>query len=106
MASFSTSSQGATVKKSAFEGPVSLIVTSISAPNTELRELASQCKARGFIFYVIGDVPSPADFSIDGCEFYSLERQRATGLKIAELMPTRHYSRKNIGYLLAIQKRP
>ncbi len=86
-------------------GRDSVVVTSISAPNSELRELASQCKARGFSFYVIGDVPSPADFSIDGCEFYGLERQRETGFRIAELLPTRHYSRKNIGYLLAIRAR-
>lgn len=89
-----------------FGGPVSLVVTSISAPNSELREIAAQCKARGFPFFVVGDVPSPSDFSIDGCEFYSLERQKLTGLKIAELLPLRHYSRKNIGYLLAMRARP
>jgi hypothetical protein len=94
------------MKEIAFDGHVSLVVTSISAPNPALRELAGQCKARGYSFYVIGDVPSPADFSIDGCEFYSLERQKESGLKVAELLPTRHYSRKNIGYLLAIRKRP
>jgi hypothetical protein len=94
------------VKVSAFVGPASVVVTSISAPNSELREVAAQCKARGFSFYVIGDVPSPADFSIDGCEFFSLDRQSKTGLKTAELLPTRHYSRKNIGYLLAIRTRP
>jgi hypothetical protein len=87
-------------------GPASVVVTSISAPNAVLRELAGQCKARGFSFYLIGDVPSPAGFSIDGCDFYSLERQKATGLNIARLLPTRHYSRKNIGYLLAMQTRP
>ncbi len=94
------------MKDSSFEGPVSLVVTSISAPNAEMRELASQCKTRGFSFYVIGDVPSPSDFSIEGCEFYSLQRQKETGFKTAELLPTRHYSRKNLGYLLAIQTRP
>jgi hypothetical protein len=51
----------------------------------------------------MGDVPSPPDFAIDGCEFYSLARQAATGFKTAQLLPTRHYTRKNIGYLLAIQ---
>ncbi len=86
-----------------FGGPTSVVVTSISAPNTALRELASQCKTRGLSFYVIGDVPSPSDFSIDGCEFYSLERQEKTGLRIAALLPKRHYARKNIGYLLAMQ---
>jgi hypothetical protein len=91
------------MKDSQFEGPAALVVTSISAPNPVLRELASQCKARGLTFYVIGDVPSPADFSLEGCEFYSLERQRSTGLKLAGLLPTRHYARKNIGYLLAMR---
>ena len=86
-----------------YGGNASVVVTSISAPNPVLRELASQCKARGLTFYVIGDVPSPADFSLEGCEFYSLERQRSTGLKLAGLLPTRHYARKNIGYLLAMR---
>lgn len=105
MAAIPTSSQGAIVKDSKFSQPVSVVVTSIAAPNAELRELASQCKARGFSFYMIGDVPSPADFAIDGCEFYSLQRQKETGFKIAELLPTRHYARKNIGYLLAIRSK-
>ncbi len=94
------------MKDSTIDGSVSLVVTSISAPNSALRELASQCKSRGYTFYVIGDVPSPPDFTIDGCEFYSLERQKQSGFKTAELLPTRHYARKNIGYLLAIRKRP
>jgi len=91
--------------KSVFEGPASVVVTSISAPNAALRELAGQCKARGYAFYLIGDVPSPADFPLDGCEFYSLARQQATDLKTAQLLPTRHYARKNIGYLLAMRGR-
>ena len=90
---------------SRYEGPVCVVVTSISAPNAALRELASQSKERGFSFYLIGDAPSPADFSLDGCEFYSLARQQETGLKTAELLPTRHYARKNIGYLLAMRGR-
>jgi hypothetical protein len=92
--------------ESLHRGPASVVVTSISAPNLVLRELAQQCKARGFSFYVIGDVPSPADFSLEGCEFYSLERQKKTGLNVAALLPARHYSRKNIGYLLAMRTRP
>jgi hypothetical protein len=93
------------MKESTLADHISLVVTSISAPNPALRELAAQCKARGYSFYVIGDVPSPADFSLDGCEFYSLEDQKETGLKTAELIPMRHYSRKNIGYLLAMRNR-
>jgi hypothetical protein len=59
--------------------------------------------ARGSAFYVIGDLASPADFHLDGCEFYSVARQQQSGLKTAKLCPTRHYARKNIGYLLAAE---
>jgi len=83
---------------------VSIIITSISKPNRALHDLAKGCNSHGFHFIVIGDVSSPAKFQIQGCDFYSLERQLQTGLRYAELCPKRHYARKNIGYLLAIQK--
>src|ERR1041385_1776548 len=81
----------------------SIVVTSIAKPNPVLQSLAAGCRERGLHFYVIGDVPSPPDFTLDGCDFYSLERQAQTGLRFAELCPKRHYARKNIGYLLAIR---
>jgi hypothetical protein len=81
---------------------ISIVVTSIGRPNKGLRELARGCKERGYDFIVIGDEASPADFQIEGSDFYSLERQKETGLRFAEVCPTRHYARKNIGYLLAI----
>jgi hypothetical protein len=78
-----------------------LVVTSVSAPNQALRELASGASARGIDFYVIGDLASPTDFELDGCRFYSVDHQVETGFRTAELCPTRHYARKNVGYLLA-----
>jgi len=82
---------------------VSIVVTSISNPNKALLKLAEECHTHGYRFIVIGDVSSPSDFHIQGCDFYSLERQIQTGLEYPELCPKRHYARKNIGYLLAIQ---
>lgn len=83
--------------------PFSVVVTSISAPNQSLRDLASGCRRHGGRFYVIGDEASPRDFSLDGCRFSSIEAQRATGFEFARQCPLRHYARKNIGYLLAIR---
>ena len=80
-----------------------LVVTSISAPNPVLRALASGATAAGMDFIVIGDLKSPEQFDLEGCDFYSVDRQRETGFRFAELCPTRHYARKNIGYLLAIE---
>jgi hypothetical protein len=63
--------------------------------------LARGCQQHGYRFIVIGDVASPADFQLDGCEFFGLEKQQESGLALAQLCPTRHYARKNLGYLLA-----
>ena len=81
-----------------------LLVTSIAAPNDVLRSLAAGSKEHDVRFIMIGDVPSPKDFQLDGCDFYSLDRQAQTGLRTAELVPKRHYARKNIGYLLAARE--
>jgi len=81
---------------------IAVVVTSIAGPNKVLRDLAGGCKERGYRFIVIGDEASPADFHLEGCDFYSLERQVETGFKFARLCPARHYARKNIGYLIAI----
>ncbi len=80
-----------------------VVVTSISAPNFPLKEIASGARAAGSRFIVIGDGKSPASFELDGTEFYSVNAQIETGLGFARLCPTAKYSRKNIGYLLAIR---
>ena len=82
-----------------------LVVTSISAPNAVLKALARGCREHDIQFIVIGDEASPANFQLDGCRFYSLPEQRQLEFKFAQLCPTRHYARKNIGYLLALRDR-
>ena len=82
---------------------VALVVTSISAPNRVLSALAEGSRVRGRQFVVIGDVPSPADFRIEGCDFYGLEAQYESGFRFARRCPLRHYARKNLGYLVAIR---
>jgi hypothetical protein len=80
----------------------SVVITSISAPNEAMKVVAQGCAERDWQFLVIGDTKSPATFSLEHCEFYSIERQIATGGKFAKLCPTKHYTRKNIGYLEAL----
>lgn len=80
-----------------------LVVTSISAPNAALKSLADGCRDHGLDFIVIGDVPSPSDFALAHCRFYSLADQQELELRFSRLCPTRHYARKNIGYLEAMR---
>jgi hypothetical protein len=82
---------------------IALVITSIAgSDHPVLNDFARQCTSRGIRFYVMGDRISPADFELEGCDFYSLQRQRETGFALVERLPERHYGRKNVGYLLAI----
>jgi hypothetical protein len=53
---------------------------------------------------VAGDRKSPTDFQLDGAEFINLERQAALFPNFAALLPLNSYTRKNIGYLAAMQR--
>src|SRR5260370_8594384 len=78
------------------EPKTAVVVTSIAEPNAPLQALARGAGQRGYIFIVIGDEASPRDFSLDGCDFYGLQKQRELGLKLPGLCPTRHSPRKNV----------
>ncbi len=82
---------------------VALIVTTIAPPNENLATLARGCQENGYDFIVVGDEASPRDFFLDGCNFYGLEEQSKSGFALASFLPTRHYARKNLGYLIAIK---
>ena len=82
-----------------------LVVTSIAqSSHPILQELAATSLAQGVRFILVGDSPSPADFLLHGCDFYSIQSQLETGFRLAQEAPKRHYSRKNIGYLIAIRQ--
>ena len=80
-----------------------VVLTSIAAPNAVMKKIAEDCGRLQMPFFVIGDTKSPADFSLDGCRFFSYDAQRELAFETAAMCPSRHYARKNIGYLLAIQ---
>lgn len=83
---------------------IAVVVTSISSStNKVLQGIAEGGQQKGYYFIVIGDEASPSDFSLSGCDFYSLKRQVELELEFPRICPKKHYARKNIGYLLAIQ---
>lgn len=79
----------------------SVIITSISAPNAVMKSIATESKKQNIDFIVIGDVKTPDDFKIDGCRYFSINDQEKLNFRLAKSLPKKHYSRKNIGYLLA-----
>jgi len=81
-----------------------IIITSIASPNAVLKAYAEKCAALGVEFIVVGDVTSPPIFQLEGCRFCSIDEQNKFPFKLSKLLPEKHYSRKNIGYLLSKDK--
>lgn len=80
-----------------------LVVTSIaSQDHPVLNQLAKESSENDISFIMIGDTKSPKEFKLDGCDFFSVERQQALPFELAKILPLKHYARKNIGYLTAM----
>lgn len=76
---------------------ISLIITTIN-DNEVLSYYAKESKKRNINFIIIGDKKTP---KINIENFFSLEKQYKLKTKLSKLLPENHYSRKNIGYILA-----
>ena len=78
-----------------------IVVTTIQYPTPQLCHLAQE---KGWELVVVGDTKTPDGWELEGATYLSIEDQKALGFELAELLPTCHYARKNIGYLYAISK--
>lgn len=77
-----------------------VVITSINYPTEAIQKLAT---LPDWHIVVVADKKTPKDWNYPGCHFLSIEKQQTLGYRITELLPWNHYSRKNIGYLYAIQ---
>lgn len=86
-------------------GNTFLIITSIAnQEHPVLRKFAAESSKYNIPFIVVGDTKSPSEFYLPGCDFYSIDRQNSLEFTLAEVLPVKHYARKNLGYLVAISK--
>lgn len=53
---------------------------------------------------IIGDKKSREIPSEGNIDFFSIERQKGLGFGVESALPVNHYSRKNIGYLLSLER--
>ena len=82
----------------------SLIITTISAPNDAIKNYAVECEKRKINFIVIGDSATPDEYKNTNCDFYSIQKQKSElPFSLAKILPEKKYSRKNLGYLIAIK---
>jgi hypothetical protein len=80
-----------------------VVLTTINHPTRAVNEINERSGELNAKFVLIGDSKSPADFACPGADYYDIDAQVATGFKFAKLCPTKHYARKNIGYLTAMR---
>ncbi len=89
------------------------VITTIQRPTKCVRLLASFLGASQGRMVVAGDSKGPDEFPLSGIDgfadsqliFLSLDDQLASRFELSRLLPTKHYARKNIGYLKAIEEK-
>ena len=77
-----------------------VVVTTINPPTDAIKKLAALSDWR---VVVIGDTKTPADWAWPNVTYLSVPAQLSLGYSTSQLLKTRSYQRKNIGYLYAVQ---
>lgn len=80
------------------------VVTTIAEPTDSVRALLHALVKFDASLIAIGDLKGPPHFNVSGAEFLSLADQMRLPYKLASLLPTGHYTRKNLGYLYAMDR--
>lgn len=80
-----------------------VVITTIFKPTAGAERLSAMLAKTGGTLWVMGDRPGPADYPLPATKFYDINQQRSLSFSLAKGLPEKHYTRKNLGYLLAIQ---
>ncbi len=80
------------------------VITTIQSPTPAVRGLCRTLRRVPGPLLVLGDRKGPREYRLDGAELFTLDRQLELPLRLPRLLPANHYTRKNIGYLVAISR--
>ena len=89
-----------------------VVITTIQQPTASVFRLAEQLSGDRGHLVIAGDTKGPDKFDLTSVEGFSEEQlsflkiddQLESGFAVAGLMPTKHYCRKNVGYLTAMKR--
>ena len=84
---------------------LSLVLTTINKPNKNIKIFSEKCKEKNWKFLIIGDSKTPNGYKIKYGDFYSIGSQKKLSFRFSKICPNNSYTRKNIGYLLAMQNK-
>ena len=80
-----------------------VVITSIFPPTEAIKCFSNQEDIR---LIVIGDKKTPKDWWYNNADFFESESPRLKRFEIYDLIPWNHYSRKILGYLVAMERNP
>lgn len=80
-----------------------IVITSINPPTAAVKAFSKLCE-QGWSAVVVGDTKTPADWRQDNIHYLSVDEQKKVFGAYADLLPYRHYCRKNLGYLYALSR--
>lgn len=83
---------------------LTIVITTIQEPTNCVRALTRRLTEIGATLLVIGDKKGPSQFVQPQTELFTLQAQMDLPCKLAKLLPTGHYARKNLGYLIAMSR--
>jgi len=78
-----------------------IVITTINSPTDQVKKLANTTS--GWKVVVVGDLNTPPDWAWNNCIYLGPDKQKELGYRILEKLPWNFYTRKNVGYLYAIQ---
>jgi hypothetical protein len=82
-----------------------LVITSINNVSKILKKISHYCKKYQVNFIIVGDKKGPnnKNFNLNNVSYFDLSEQKKLKLNFEKICPKNSYSRKNIGYLLAMR---
>lgn len=82
-----------------------LVITSVAKPTNSLKIIANKSKKNSVHVLIVGDKKSPKNFRLKNSSFISLKDQGKLNFSYSSKCPINSYSRKNIGFLLAMKNK-
>lgn len=83
---------------------LAVVITSVQPPTSSVRALCNRLEDSESSVIVVGDRKGPAEYPLPRADFLSLRDQERLPFAIVPLLPTGHYVRKNVGYLVAFSR--
>lgn len=80
------------------------VVTTTQGPTKSIHSLLETLRPDGCPLLIIGDEKGPTSYDVEGVELYTLKEQLKRPYTLAGMLPVGHYTRKNVGYLIAMER--